>query len=549
MLLFLKITAKDKRSYLMPSTQRLSLLVMLTIPLFCYPMETDQTTALVEIPSLSAWEKRCHAGPLLSEMENLEKLFSNLSKEEWAKLWFSYCLRTRIATWHEIEEIARAFENYLQISTLAAPEHWVNSKNVPIDDLNQSNAYLSGTRVLAGKKYIFFGDRHGDARSLPTSLRSQGVLAEDWTIQDKDTDVVGLGDYMNNGLYSAEALMTAMILQIKNPNRVVLIRGNHENLKRDVAQKWTLAEFRNKFAESISERAEEKMSAVINLFEKLPVAFFIGCQTINSKKIKYLVATHASLDVGYNPKEFLAFLHEQPANRMSHHLILADQYNRRTANPITCALLQNALLQKNCPNIEAYLNVTRRSEPRSLGFCRDQIVNKNPNIPFQYFHDITTLAWGRPLLKMLMKYDWSTLDSRICWVIRGHQHAHQGDCQKDPELEYPMHQLWFYKGVAPAWDTTLNNAMKTKLGKWGFYTVQVAPDSLYGIPQNQVTGNEYALETYPGFNYDTLAEVTTSEQHWTLKRKNTAIFPQKPHPFTFDEVTVVLPQLLCETYT
>jgi len=69
---------------------------------------------------------------------------------------------------------------------------------------------------------VVIGDIHGDIESLSYVLRNSNFPEND------DTVLVFLGDYGDRGAYSAEVYYTVMKLKLAFPERVILIRGNHE---------------------------------------------------------------------------------------------------------------------------------------------------------------------------------------------------------------------------------------------------------------------------------------------------------------------------------
>lgn len=68
---------------------------------------------------------------------------------------------------------------------------------------------------------VIVGDVHGDIESLAYILEHSGFLAN-------DSLIVFLGDYGDRGVYSAEVYYTVMKLKLAFPERVILLRGNHE---------------------------------------------------------------------------------------------------------------------------------------------------------------------------------------------------------------------------------------------------------------------------------------------------------------------------------
>lgn len=73
-----------------------------------------------------------------------------------------------------------------------------------------------------GDKLLIASDIHGDFNSLS--------LVIDEFLKDPDnTKLLFLGDYVDRGNYSVEVLYTLALLKICYPNRVFLLRGNHES--------------------------------------------------------------------------------------------------------------------------------------------------------------------------------------------------------------------------------------------------------------------------------------------------------------------------------
>jgi len=69
---------------------------------------------------------------------------------------------------------------------------------------------------------IVIGDIHGDIESLAYVLKNSGFMG------DEDTLLIFLGDYGDRGAYSVEVYYTVMKLKLRFPERIVLMRGNHE---------------------------------------------------------------------------------------------------------------------------------------------------------------------------------------------------------------------------------------------------------------------------------------------------------------------------------
>jgi len=73
---------------------------------------------------------------------------------------------------------------------------------------------------------LVIGDLHGDLESLITILQTSGFLEK--LAARRDTTLIFLGDYGDRGAYSAEVYYTFLKLKLAFPEKVVLLRGNHE---------------------------------------------------------------------------------------------------------------------------------------------------------------------------------------------------------------------------------------------------------------------------------------------------------------------------------
>jgi len=73
---------------------------------------------------------------------------------------------------------------------------------------------------------VVVGDIHGDLKSLLHVLKNSGFMEK--TRKGEDSLLVFLGDYGDRGLYSPEVYYVVLKLKEMFPQKVVLMRGNHE---------------------------------------------------------------------------------------------------------------------------------------------------------------------------------------------------------------------------------------------------------------------------------------------------------------------------------
>ncbi|MBD3231440.1 hypothetical protein GF322_02140 [Candidatus Dependentiae bacterium] len=112
------------------------------------------------------------------------------------------------------------------------PEKFLNKKeNTFVDDkYNFPNIF---EWVLDPKEKVnVVGDIHGNFQTIKSILDNLiGMDRMDKKLQLKDNNkLVFLGDYTDRGKENLKVLCSVIILALKNPGRVVLLRGNHENI-------------------------------------------------------------------------------------------------------------------------------------------------------------------------------------------------------------------------------------------------------------------------------------------------------------------------------
>ncbi len=73
--------------------------------------------------------------------------------------------------------------------------------------------------VLKKDTYTIVGDIHGDFTSLKYIIENT-----------KNNRIIFLGDYIDRGDHQLESIITVFLLKIKYPDKVFLLRGNHEPL-------------------------------------------------------------------------------------------------------------------------------------------------------------------------------------------------------------------------------------------------------------------------------------------------------------------------------
>jgi len=146
------------------------------------------------------------------------------------------------------------------------------------------------------------GDIHGNPdtiKSLFLSLRKRGFIDAKLKIPN-DFRIIFLGDYTDRGGFSMEALRDILILAIKNPGQVFLLRGNHENIYLNIDYK-ILNEIKQ--FEATEEIRNNLIQNLVKIYEFMPVGMLLGFAGQEQTPFYFLV--HGGPDIRYDYTDFL----------------------------------------------------------------------------------------------------------------------------------------------------------------------------------------------------------------------------------------------------
>ena len=139
------------------------------------------------------------------------------------------------------------------------------SQLILFDLLQKTEEHLMSQKTLLKipTDTIIVGDLHGSIGDL---LR---ILHEKYT---SSYNLLFLGDYVDRGSFSIDVITLLFALMLENPERVFLVRGNHEF--RDANQKYGF------YDEIMSEYNNEHLWERFNeVFDYLPIAALVGEKT------------------------------------------------------------------------------------------------------------------------------------------------------------------------------------------------------------------------------------------------------------------------------
>ncbi|GEM_PF-2267606 len=157
--------------------------------------------------------------------------------------------------------------------------------------------------VPAGSHLFFWGDLHSDIRALVDSLYylfQQGIIDDDLKITTGNHYFFFLGDFVDRGVYGMATLATLLDFARKNPNRVILVRGNHEDFAVISGYEFydQILQVENLLKQQDPKNADIA-DPILTIFDLLPDAVFIGLNN------NYLQCCHGGYEFRYNPTKLL----------------------------------------------------------------------------------------------------------------------------------------------------------------------------------------------------------------------------------------------------
>jgi hypothetical protein len=117
---------------------------------------------------------------------------------------------------------------------------WLGKKIEPYDPsfntLHNPSAirpYVAKLKLAQATQVFCWGDLHGDIQALTHclyKLYQDGVIDNNFKIKSENVYFLFLGDLVDRGLHGPEVMTLLFSVVLKNPDRVIVTRGNHEDL-------------------------------------------------------------------------------------------------------------------------------------------------------------------------------------------------------------------------------------------------------------------------------------------------------------------------------
>lgn len=208
------------------------------------------------------------------------------------------------------QDIQKVLDYYFH--QLYANDHFTNNKNwanyEKTENLLQSlqneqhifDPYVEKLIVKPNAIISFHGDLHGDIHSLNNyliQLKDKGYLdpKNPFKIIHNNFYMVFLGDYVDRGWYGAEVIYTIVRLKIENPDKVILVRGNHEDEQLNKDQNGFFGQLQKRFGD----QTDPLYSSIQKFYETLPLALYLGSGTREHKD--FIVCCHGGIEFGFDP--------------------------------------------------------------------------------------------------------------------------------------------------------------------------------------------------------------------------------------------------------
>jgi len=453
------------------------------------------------LPTYPAWRVACRDLPSNRSLSNRPAARDRLPLASYADFaaalnpFLELCRTGAMARAHAWVDAAPSTETFFNLES-----GYYLEPPAPFQPFAERHKVDTGTRVF------FHGDLHGDIHALMTyldALQRDGIL-EGFRITRNDVRIAFLGDYTDRGRYGVEVLYTLLRLKLANPDQVLLVRGNHEDVSL-VARYGFFAEIQAKYGREFDIRR------TVRLYDFLPAVLYLASGT------NVIQCNHGGLEPGYDPASLLS----APAPANYHLLGRLNQRRFLTA--------QKEWVSALTPDIRRTLETSLTDfQPQSpiaptvLGFMWNDfsvLVTEpqfavDPGRAFVYGDQAT-----RRLLDMSQ-----SPRHRIRAIFRGHQHS--------GELTPVMRRLIASRGLYRHWQTndntrllqaapdalrtTLEHEESRALPDGSVWTFNVSPDSVYGVGC--------------GFTFDTAGELTVAErwEDWRLRVLNFEVTPPKP---------------------
>lgn len=330
--------------------------------------------------------------------------------------------------------------------------------------------FAQKVELPAGAEIFIHADLHGDIRSLLADISwlTEHKYLQDFGIIRPQFYLMFCGDYSDRGRYGVEVLYTLLRLKLANPDRVFLVRGNHEEVS--IASRYGfLSEGRVKYD------AEFDPKKVLRAYDFLPVVIYVGTAG------NFIQVHHGGMEPGFDPRALI----DAPGTNRFQFIGVLNQLQ-------FLATHQDLFPESDAASRQSYARYARDFLPKDpitptvLGFMWNDfsIVAEEPGFTIDPGR---AFVYGQYITQFLLAQT-QTQSNGVRAVFRGHQHS--------SVINPMMRRLIASRGIFRHWqphDTTgrldagvrelegfLERAEERTIPIGSVWTLNISPDSAYG---------------------------------------------------------------------
>ncbi len=300
--------------------------------------------------------------------------------------------------------------------------------------------------ILPQKTRIaIIGDIHGDMDTVEGifySLRNE-IFIDDFMNVNDDARIIFLGDYMDRGDFNLQTLSSALLLAVKNPEKVFLLKGNHES---DIDENSEIIDEIKEIEKNKITR-DTLMCNAIKACELMSAGMFLGFK--NQPQTPFYFLAHGGPDIRYDYSDFLNIHDENLCFWMlTNDDILKTFKTRNLLEKISQFIKANAEIHES---LKSHLR-----ESLYFGFLWNDVIDFNCRIPI-----INNPQRGESCISLnsgFIKYFLETFTNenvKIVGVIRGHQHNIAKKIGPVSDDKIPSPSCSYFSSTPPRWQLLL----------------------------------------------------------------------------------------------
>lgn len=351
--------------------------------------------------------------------------------------------------------------------SVVSNDHWM------YEEENNSFFYVQKMVLPKNSKIKIVGDRHGDIRSLNAffdKMIKKGYIGKDLKIKKNNLYFCFLGDYVDRGYNGCEVLSLLQKFKIVNGDKIILMRGNHENSRSNIDQGF-FKEIYLKYKNCKNfEYIFPKIRYLINKFYcSLPAAVYIQ---IGSAK-EFILLSHGSIDPRFDPTD-IQDDHRSCVFQKIEKLSSIFSVKDFSFVNSKCIDFSSKYLCTDCDDINDIDSLNKRIHDIYFIFGDFNLLDKDLVGEIDVIKDDN---FGRPAIGEFFVRDLCER-TRVKAMFRGHQHHNDYGGMLDNLISnYGVYNLWA-KDKNKKWNGEKNGLKLSDFGP--VWTLIVSPDSTCG---------------------------------------------------------------------